>query len=92
MYNHVASQSMPLSTPFFSDEACEAVRLWYNLGCPKDKSEIGHTTLPLQEIPVGTPEKPFYVRKDINTLTALELTTYRTQLLKVGAGDLNSTW
>ena len=83
---------MPLSTPFFSDEACEAVRLWYNQGCAKDRSEIGHTTIPVLLIPAGLPEKPFYVRKDINTLTAIELTTYRMQLRKLLPQAFDSTW
>jgi hypothetical protein len=93
IYTHVASQSMPISAPYFSDEACEAVRLWYNQGCAQDKSQVGHTTLPKDPIPPDPVEKPFRMRKDINTLTEAELTTYRMQVLKLRPDKLDdSTW
>ena len=36
IYDHVASQSMPPTPPFFPQEAVEALRRWYNGGCPKE--------------------------------------------------------
>jgi hypothetical protein len=92
VYTHVASQAMPLSAPFFSDEACEAVRLWYNQGCPENISQIGKVPLPKDPIPAEPVEPPFRMRKDINTLTDAELQAYRMALLKLGAEKLDTPW
>lgn len=93
IYTHVASQSMPIEPPFFDDGSVEAIRLWYNQGCPKDKTEIGHTKPPADLIPKAAPEKPFRVRKDINTLSTDELTKYRLALLKLHTDQVEpSTW
>ena len=95
IYNHVASKSMPIQEPTWSDNACEAFRRWYNLGCPQDKSKIGHVHKPSgNDIISAEPvEPPFRVRKDINTLTDDELRTYRMKLLNLKPFQINdSVW
>lgn len=93
VYNHVASRAMPIEAPFFSDDAVEAVRLWYNQGCPQNHDQVGKATLPSNLILAGPVEKPFNMRKDINTLSDAELTTYRMQLMKLHNDIVDgSTW
>ena len=81
VYDHVAAKAMPIEEPFFSDEAVEAIRLWYNGGCPKNTDD--RTTPPKNPIPSSAVEQPFMVRKDINTLSDAELCKYRMALLKL---------
>ena len=83
VYDHVASKAMPIEEPFFSDEAVEAIRLWYNGGCPKNTDAVKSTDLPKNPIPKGPVEQPFLVRKDINTLSDAELYAYRMALIKL---------
>ncbi|MCJ1411481.1 hypothetical protein MMC19_005571 [Ptychographa xylographoides] len=93
VYDHVASKAMPIEAPFFSDEAVEAFRLWYNQGCPQTQSQVGVSSVPKAPIPPEPVEKPFKMRKDINTLTDFELTTYRLQLLALHSNAVEgSTW
>lgn len=92
VYNHIASASMPIGSPF-PTEPINAFGLWYKGGCPKTKDQIGK--LPKPETPIQPPpvNKPFALRRDINTLTTEELTTYREKLLKLNSQGLdNSTW
>lgn len=90
---HIASQAMPIEAPFFSDEAIEAFRLWYNEGCPQTQADVDVATLPKDPILPGPVDQPFRMRKDINTLSEAELTTYRMQLLKLGTNVVpGSVW
>jgi Common central domain of tyrosinase len=100
IYYHMVSQSMPPYEPFFSPEACEMVRLWYNAGCPNTPADeptprkaADLIPPPQSNIPGGLlPKKPFETRQDINTLTTQQLTAYREALLNAGALELDSTW
>ena len=93
IYMHIASQAMPIDPPYFSDEAIEAFRLWYDEGCPQFQSDVGVATLPQDPILPGPVDQPFKMRKDINTLTEAELTTYRMGLLRLGTNVVpGSVW
>jgi hypothetical protein len=93
IYMHIASQAMPIDPPYFSDEAIEAFRLWYDEGCPQTQADVGVATLPQDPILPGPVNQPFRMRKDINTLTTAELTTYRMALLKLGTNVVpGSVW
>ena len=95
VYDHIASKSMPIEPPFFSKEAVEAFRLWFNAGCPKDKTTpVNPADIPKNLIPAGlAPEPPFRVRKDINTLTDSELLQYRKAIMNMRTDDVdNSPW
>jgi hypothetical protein len=85
IYMHVASQAMPIQAPLFSDEAIEAFRLWYNQGCPRTQADLSVATTSKEQILPGPVDQPFRMRKDINTLSEAELTTYRMQLLNLNA-------
>ena len=93
IYNHLASFSMPISEPFFSPEAIQAFKKWYDQGCPNVPSDVGHMPVPSTPAPIPPVKKPFQTRKDINTLSASELQAYRTAVLKLNSNSLtSSTW
>lgn len=93
IYMHVASQAMPIEPPYFSNEAVEAIKRWYNDGCRQNQTENLKPLPQDQQIQPGPVPKPFLVRKDINTLSKVELMTYQTALLKLNTEGLQkSLW
>jgi len=90
IYNHLHSRSMPLTndaTEFWPDEALEQLRLWINQGWRKEGTNPFDFA---ERIPCPiTPSSPLRIRKDINTLTLIELNTYHMKLEEIGIDKID---
>ncbi|KAF9459658.1 tyrosinase [Collybia nuda] len=95
IYYHLTSRSMPLTddqTQFWPQQALDAFRLWVNEGLRETDSDpiVPSDAIPIAPRPV---EAPLRIRRDILTLTELELNIYRAKLDDVlRVKDLHSPW
>lgn len=96
IYNHLASQNMPLTTDtsqYWPAEALETFRLCVNAGWPEtaDSPTDWADRIPAPE----TRENTLRIRKDISTLSDAELNEFRARLddrLRVSDASHDSPW
>lgn len=94
VYNHLASRDMPMvteaqSAQYWPDEALELLATWINDGWRRSASDPFDRA---KRIPSDTGDHPvtphgLMVRKDITSLSQLELDTYRAAVDALGAGS-----
>ena len=94
IYQHLRSKAMPITsdpTELWPEEALETLRLWANQGFRRSSEDpvVSKEVIP----PPVDPPTTLRVRKDILSLTDVELQTYRARLDDVlQVGKLESKW
>lgn len=96
IYDHLSSRSMPLtsnSTHYWPMEALETFRHWANQGYRLNEAS------PFDEaariLPPGSSPTPLRVRRDLASLTQMELDAFRAQLddiMQIGNPDPDAPW
>jgi hypothetical protein len=90
IYVRLASKTMPpIPSQTWPTAAVETFRAWANTGF-----RIKSTDPVIQKVTIPDPLPPpgLRIRKDILTLTPLELQTYRSKIDDLGVSELGSKW